>query len=97
MSRLLALAATAALLLAPGVRAEAPASGAATVDPKVDPAVKAAIEKAKQELREELKPELQGLQSRAEFLGASAEGPRLQLLELDGYLRVRGDLLDNLA
>lgn len=97
MSRLLALAATAALLLAPGVRAEAPASGAATVDPKVDPAVKAAIEKAKQELREELKPELQGLQSRAEFLGAAAEGPRLQLLELDGYLRVRGDLLDNLA
>ena len=96
MSRLLALAATAALLLAPGARAEAPAKEV-VADLKVDPAVKAAIEKAKQELREELRPEIQGLQSRAEFLGAAAEGPKLQLLELDGYLRVRGDLLDNLA
>lgn len=99
MSRLHALAATAALLVAAGAHAQAPAKDAAPApaDAKVDPATRAAIEKAKQELREEIRLELQGLQARSEFLGTAAEGPKLQLLELDGYLRVRGDMLDNMA
>jgi len=97
MSRHLALAAIAALLLAGGARAQAPTKDAAPVDPKVDAMVKAAVEKAKQEMREELRAGLQETQSRAEFLGTASEGPKLQYLELDGYLRVRGDLLDNMA
>lgn len=97
MSRHLLLAATAALLLAGAARAEAPKKDAAPVDPKVDAMVKAAVEKAKQEMREELRAGLQETQSRAEFLGTAAEGPKLQFLELDGYLRVRGDLLDNMG
>ena len=44
-----------------------------------------------------MRAELQGAQAAAEFMGAAAEGPKLQLLELDGYLRGRADLLDNLA
>ena len=82
-----------------GPAAPAPAAQAtqpAPVDPKVEALVKAAVEKAKQEMREELKSGLQETQSRVEFLGTAAEGPKLQFLELDGYLRVRGDLLDNM-
>jgi len=97
MSRHHVLAASAALLLAAGARAQAPSKDAALADPKVEAVVKAAVEKAKQELREEFRVELQGAQSRAEFLGTASEGPKLQLLELDGYLRVRGDLLDNMG
>ncbi len=97
MSRAHVLAASAALLLAAAVRAEAPPRDDAPVDPRVEALVKAAVEKAKQELRDEVRAELQGAQSAAEFLGTAAEGPRLQFLELDGFLRVRGDLLDNLA
>jgi uncharacterized protein (TIGR04551 family) len=96
MSRLHVLAASAALLLASGARAQAPAMEAAPVDPKVEALVKAAVEKAKQELRDEVRAELQGAQSTAAFMGAAAEGPKLQFFELNGYLRVRADLLDNL-
>jgi len=97
MSRLNVLAATAALLLAAGARAQAPAKEAAPVDSKVEALIKAAVEKAKQELRDEVRAELQGAQSTAAFMGAVNDGPKLQLLELDGFLRVRSDLLDNLA
>jgi uncharacterized protein (TIGR04551 family) len=97
MSRLHVLAASAALLLASGARAQAPAKDTAPVDPKVEALVKAAVEKAKQELRDEVRAELQGAQSTAAFMGAAAEGPKLQFFELNGYLRVRGDLLDNLS
>ena len=40
--------------------------------------------------------EKKGAQSAAEFLGTVAEGPKLQFLQLDGYLRVRGQLFNNL-
>lgn len=96
MSRLKLLAAAAALLLSAGARAQVSSKDAAA-DLKLDPAVKAAIEKAKQEVRDELKADLQATKAASEFMGAAAEGPKLQLLELDGYLRVRGDLLDNMA
>ena len=43
-----------------------------------------------------MRAEIQGAQSAAEFMGAVAEGPKLQFLEMDGYLRLRGQLFDNL-
>lgn len=97
MSRLQVLVASAALLLASGASAQAPAKDAAPVDPKVEAYVRAAVEKAKQELRDEAAVNLQNVQASAAFVGAVSEGPKLQLLELDGYLRLRSDLLDNLA
>jgi hypothetical protein len=48
MSRHHVLAATAALLLAAGARAQAPAKDPVLADPKVEAVVKAAVEKAKQ-------------------------------------------------
>jgi len=95
MSRTRLLAATAALLLSAVTRAEEPKPAAAPVDPKVEALVKQAVEKAKQELRDELRVEVQGAQSAAEFLGTAAEGPKLEFLELDGYLRLRGALAND--
>jgi len=95
MSRTRLLAATAALLLSATVRAEEPKPAAAPADPKVEALIKQAVEKAKQELRDELRVEVQGAQSAAEFLGTAAEGPKLEFLELDGYLRVRADLFND--
>ncbi len=94
MSRSTAIAALAALLLAAGARADEPRKDA-PVDPQVEALVKQAVEKAKQEMREEVRQELQTAQATAEFAGATAQGPRLQYVELDGYFRVRGDLKDN--
>jgi uncharacterized protein (TIGR04551 family) len=71
---------------------EAPAE----VDARTAAAIRAAVEKAKDEIRDEVRAELQGAQSAAEFLGAVAEGPKLELVELDGYLRFRGQLYDQL-
>jgi len=95
MSRTRLIAATAALLLSAGARAAEPVKDAAPADPKVEALVRQAVEKAKQELRDELRVEVQGAQSAAEFLGTAAEGPRLEFLELDGALRLRGDLFND--
>lgn len=99
MSRTRLLAAAAALLLSAAARAQEPKvdpkKDAAPADPRVEALVRQAVEKAKQELRDELRVEVQGAQSAAEFLGTAAEGPKLEFLELDGYLRVRGDLFDD--
>jgi uncharacterized protein (TIGR04551 family) len=110
MSRVLA-AALAALFVLPGAaraqEANAPAQGAAPApapapagspeaDPKVQAAIQKAVEKAKEELRNEMRAELQGAQSAAEFMGAVAEQPKTELLELDGYFRVRGESLNKL-
>jgi len=94
MSRSTALAALAALLLSPGVRAEEPKKEA-PLDPRVETLIRQAVEKAKVDMREELKQELQTAQAAAEFSGATAPGPRLQFIEVDGYFRVRGDLKDS--
>lgn len=90
------IAALAALLLA------APALGApeekktdAEVDAKTKVAIQREVEKAKEDIRNEVRAEIQGAQSAAEFLGAVAEGPKLEFLQLDGYLRVRGQLMVN--
>lgn len=111
MSRLPA-AALAALLLLPGaVRAQAEAKGSTPAAPKEDAAapkadgevdaktreaIQKAVQKAKDELRDEVRAEIQGAQSAAEFMGTVAEGPKLQFLQLDGYLRLRGQLFDSL-
>ncbi len=94
MSRSTAIAALAALLLSSGALAEEPKKDA-PVDPKVEALIRQAVEKAKQELRDEVRQELQTAQATAEFSGASAPGPKLQLIELDGYFRLRGDLKDS--
>lgn len=109
MSRLLA-ALLAALCLAPTAvlaqetRAPAPEKkdeaakdDAARVDPAIQAAIQKALEKAKEEIRNEVRAELQGAQSAAEFMGTVAEGPKLQFFQLEGYFRLRGDLLDNLS
>jgi uncharacterized protein (TIGR04551 family) len=99
MSRLLA-ALVASLAVAGAARAQekkpAPPDAAVATDPKVQAAIDAAVEKAKEEIRNEVRAELQGAQSAQEFMGAVADQPKLELLELDGYFRVRGELLGRL-
>jgi uncharacterized protein (TIGR04551 family) len=96
MSRTTTAAALAALLLAAGAQAqELKKDAPAPVDPRVETLIREAVEKAKAELREEVKQELQTAQATAEFSGATAPGPKLQFIELDGYFRLRGDLKDS--
>jgi uncharacterized protein (TIGR04551 family) len=102
MSRALAAVLTALLLLPGAVHAQEtkpPAQGSPTspeTDPKVQAAIDKAVEKAKEEIRNEMRAELQGAQSAAEFMGTVAEQPKTQLLELDGYFRLRGESLNKL-
>ncbi len=103
MSRLLA-ALVASLVLAGAARAQsadkkpapAPANGNVEADPKVQAAIQAAVEKAKEEIRNEVRAELQGAQSAQEFMGAVADQPKLEILDLNGYFRVRGEMLNKL-
>ena len=94
------LAALAALLAVSGAAAQeaksAPAAAAPETDPKVQAAIQKAVEKAKEELRNEMRAELQGAQSAAEFMGTVADQPKTEMLELDGYYRVRGQMLNKL-
>jgi uncharacterized protein (TIGR04551 family) len=69
---------------------------AAELDPATKAAIAREVERAKDQLRDEVRAEIQGAQSAAEFLGAVAEGPKLEFLQLDGYFRVRGQLLNQL-
>lgn len=100
MSRLLA-ALAAALLLAGAARAQdekkdEKKTEAPEVDARTRAAIQREIEKAKEDLRNEVRAEIQGAQSAAEFLGAVAEGPKLEFLQMGGYYRVRGQLMDTL-
>ncbi len=67
------------------------------VDAKTKAAIQREVEKAKEDLRNEVRAEIQGAQSAAEFLGAVAEGPKLEFFQVDGYYRFRGQLLYNLS
>lgn len=101
MARLLSAAlVVVSLALSGAARADekAPASTTTETDPQVQAAVKAAVEKAKEELRAEIRAELQGAQSAAEFMGTVADTnrPKSEVLDLDGYFRVRGVLLNKL-
>jgi uncharacterized protein (TIGR04551 family) len=95
MSRLLA-AFAALLLAAPAAAAQEEKKPDAEVDAKTKAAIQREVEKAKEDIRNEVRAEIQGAQSAAEFLGAVTEGPKLEFLQLDGYLRVRGQLMVNL-
>jgi uncharacterized protein (TIGR04551 family) len=100
MSRLLA-ALAASLLVAAAARAQddkkppAPPPAQDEVDAKTRAAIQREVEKAKDDLRDEVRAEIQGAQSAAEFLGAVSEGPKLEFLQLDGYLRMRGQTMVN--
>ncbi len=95
MSRL--AAALAAVLLVPQLAyAQDAARKPEEVDAKTKAAIDRAVEKAKEDLRNEVRAEIQGAQSAAEFLGAVAEGPKLEFLQVDGYYRFRGQLFVNL-
>ena len=76
------------------------AAGAAgaELDPALRDVVRREVEKAKEEMRDEMRAEIQGAQAAREFMETSAAGdrPKLEFLQLNGYLRVRGDLFDNL-
>jgi len=85
--------------LAPGgTPAATPAPGSPELDPVVRDLVRREVEKAKEEMRDEIRAEIQGAQSAREFMESPAAGerPKLEFLQLNGYLRVRGDLFDNL-
>ena len=62
------------------------------LDPKLRAAIQAEIDRMREDVRNEVRAEIQGAQSASEFLGAVAEGPKLEFLELDGYLRFRGQM-----
>lgn len=85
------LAALAALALATG-----PARAADEADPKTQAAIQAAVEKAVAQAEERLRADVQTAQAAREMDAAMAPGPRLEFLELDGYLRVRGSMYDDL-
>jgi len=76
--------------------ADKPAARAGDTDPRIQEAVQRAVAKAKEELREELRIEAQNQQSAAAFLGPAEEKPKLDFLQLNGYLRFRSDLFDSL-
>lgn len=95
MARLLA-ALAALLLAAPASAAQEEKKPDAEIDAKTRAAIQREVEKAKEDIRNEVRAEIQGAQSAAEFLGTVAEGPKLEFLQLDGYLRVRGQLMVNL-
>jgi uncharacterized protein (TIGR04551 family) len=90
MSRTL-VAAIAALSLGIGA-----ARAADEADPKTQAAIQAAVEKAVAAAEERLRADVQTSQATSEMDAAVAPGPKLQFLELDGYLRVRGYMFDDL-
>jgi uncharacterized protein (TIGR04551 family) len=92
----LAAALAASLLLASQARAQEDKKPEAEIDARTRAAIQREVERAKEDIRNEVRAEIQGAQSAAEFLGAVGEGPKLEFLELDGYLRVRGQMMVNL-
>ena len=91
-------AAIAALLLAaPALGAQEDKKTDAEVDAKTKAAIQREVETATEDIRHEVRAAIQGAQSAAEFLGATAEGPKLEFLQLDGYMRTRGQLLVNFS
>ena len=87
-----------ALLLAAGLAPAAAAQQkAADKADKVAPEVQAAIEKAKAELRDELTQKAQDQAAVKAEAQPAGEGKKLNLFQISGYLRTRGDLFDDLS
>ncbi len=80
----------------PAAAAPAKPEPATEADRRIQEAVQREVARLKEELRDEVRAEIQGAQSAAAFLGPIEEKPRLEFLEIDGYLRFRADLRDNL-
>jgi uncharacterized protein (TIGR04551 family) len=97
MSRVVAAALAAFLLVGPASAAQDEKKPETEVDAKTRAAIERAIERAKEDIRNEVRAEIQGAQSAAEFLGTVAEGPKLEFLQLDGYYRTRGQLYNKLS
>jgi uncharacterized protein (TIGR04551 family) len=76
---------------------KAPAVQPTDVDRQIQDAVQRELAKAREQLRDEMRAELQGAQSAAAFLGTDQERPKLNLLDLSGYLRFRWDLFKSLS
>ncbi|HEY7724297.1 MAG TPA: TIGR04551 family protein, partial [Anaeromyxobacteraceae bacterium] len=79
-------------------KTEAPPAAPAT--PEVQAAIKREVEKAKEELRDEIRARVQDRQAKDDFFEGpppTAEVQKLDLLQLEGAFRLRGDLLDTLA
>jgi uncharacterized protein (TIGR04551 family) len=85
------LAALAALSLTAGA-----ARAADEVDPKTAALVQAAVDKAVAKAEERLRADVQTAQATRELDAAVAPGPKLQFLQLDGYLRLRSYMFDDL-
>jgi len=85
------LAALAALSLTAGA-----ARAADEVDPKTAALVQAAVDKAVAKAEERLRADVQTAQATRELDVAVAPGPKLQFLQLDGYLRLRSYMFDDL-
>jgi uncharacterized protein (TIGR04551 family) len=95
-----AVSAASAPLPAAAQTADSPKPAARKESPPPDDvqaAIKKEVDKAKAEIRDEMRAELQAQQSAKEFLEATGPGekPKLDLLQLGGYYRVRGDLFDD--
>jgi len=89
-----------ALLVAPALAAAQKADkppGKDAVPPEVQQAIQKAVDKAKQELREEKAQDRAAPAKDDFFEGAPplGESKKLNLLQISGYLRTRGDLFDN--
>jgi uncharacterized protein (TIGR04551 family) len=82
---------------AQGTQGAAKPSALDQLDPRTRALIQEEIAKAKEDLRNEVRAEMQGAQAAAEFLGAVGEAPKLQFLEVDGYLRFRGDIFNDFA
>ncbi len=76
--------------------ADKPAAKPGDADARIQEAVQRAVAKAKEELREEMRVEAQNQQTAAAFLAPAEEKAKLDFLQLNGYLRFRGDLFDSL-
>jgi uncharacterized protein (TIGR04551 family) len=89
-----------ALAPLPGAAQQKPETPQGTPAPEVQAAIKKEVEKAKEELRDEIRARVQDRQAKDDFFeGAppTAERQKLDLLQLEGAFRLRGDLLDSLA
>ncbi len=86
-------------LSTPGLTPGSSMAGRPDVDPAVRDMIRREVDKAREEMRDEMRAEIQATQSARESLEttAGAEGKtKLDFLQVNGYLRVRGDLFDNL-
>jgi uncharacterized protein (TIGR04551 family) len=97
MRRLLALLLAAGLAPAPAAAQQKGTSDRPAGKGEVGPEVQAAIDQAKEELREEMRSRAQDQALAAGDHAPSDDGRKMNLFQVSGYLRLRGDLFDELS